>query len=244
MPSDMVIIKASVLLFINIFLGIKLSRLYATSMRHNPRRIASPGGTASRQAPRSREAVVGSRTDVSFIETINNDSRQGSLLRETNSVSRRRDSESLVLTSARVVAQSGDGSCLFHSIAYGLGEGSGISLREEVSSFLSKNGDLLISDAPISDWIMWDTGLSVASYADSIARGAWGGGIEIACLSAMKRVNVHVYEKLSRGRYKRISCFNTLRARKNVHILYSGGLHYDALIPMTESTTRPRRSSR
>jgi len=56
----------------------------------------------------------------------------------------------------------------------------------------------------------------------------WGGGIEMAAFSQMKRVNVHVFEKCSGG-YKRISAFNVHGASKEIRVLYRGGVHYDAL---------------
>ena len=63
------------------------------------------------------------------------------------------------IKNARVVRQPGDGSCLFHSMSYGLRDGSvAASLREEICSFLLKNPNLDISDSPISDWVRWDSG--------------------------------------------------------------------------------------
>ena len=63
----------------------------------------------------------------------------------------------------------------------------------------------------------------------------WGGGIEMAACSHLKRVNVHVYERSTMGSYKRISCFDYERGgappRTTVHVLYCGGVHYDALVP-------------
>ena len=61
----------------------------------------------------------------------------------------------------------------------------------------------------------------------------WGGGIEMAAFSLMYKVNVHVYEKCCRDRgFKRISCFDFPGASRIVHILYSGRVHYDALVPI------------
>ena len=41
-----------------------------------------------------------------------------------------------------------------------------------------------------------------------MAVSGWGGGIEMAACSHLKRVNVHVYERSTYGTYKRISCFD------------------------------------
>lgn len=139
------------------------------------------------------------------------------------------------LKNARVVRQPGDGSCLFHSLSYGLGSGNARSVRREIASFIAKNPDLEIADSPMKDWIMWESGSSVSSYARRMSTGGWGGGIEMAAFSLLKGVNVHVYESrgFMRGGYRRISCFNAGSGRggKTVHVLYGGRVHYDALVP-------------
>jgi hypothetical protein len=78
------------------------------------------------------------------------------------------------LKNAKVVRQPGDGSCLFHSMAYGLREGSANSLRAEICQFIVSNPSMKISDTPISDWVRWDSGTSVGDYAKRMSRGAWG----------------------------------------------------------------------
>eukprot|EP00750_Incisomonas_marina_P025037 INCI5302.1.p1 GENE.INCI5302.1~~INCI5302.1.p1 ORF type:complete len:363 (+),score=34.76 INCI5302.1:226-1314(+) len=142
-----------------------------------------------------------------------------------------------VLKGARVVRQPGDGSCLFHSMAYGLRKAAGISasatqLRREIAEFLQRNAHMKIAESPLGDWVKWDTGQTVTAYARRMMGGNyWGGGIEIACCVRMKKVNIHVYEVSRRNRsvFKRISCFNCPNATQTAHILYTGGIHYDAL---------------
>ena len=63
--------------------------------------------------------------------------------------------------------------------------------------------------------------------------GVWGGGIEMAAVSHLKRVNVFVYQSCGSG-YKRISCFDAPSSggggkSRPVRVLYGGGVHYDAL---------------
>ena len=137
--------------------------------------------------------------------------------------------------SARVVRQPGDGSCLFHSMCYGLKDGSNASgLRREVAKFIENNPSLTISDSPLKDWVQWDSGTSVGAYARRMSTGGvWGGGIEMAAVSHMRRVNVFVYQAAGGG-YKRISSFESPSAGggakpKTVRVLYGGGVHYDAL---------------
>jgi hypothetical protein len=137
------------------------------------------------------------------------------------------------LQNARVIRQPGDGSCLFHSLSYGLGGGyTANRLRSEICAFIQANPQCLISETPLKDWVKWDSGgSSVSDYCRKMSRGSWGGGIEMACLSQMKQVNVHVYER-SGGGYKRISAFDCASHPENkpiVRVLYCGGVHYDAI---------------
>ena len=160
-----------------------------------------------------------------------------------------------------------DGSCLFHSLCYGLGLSSAPSLRKEIANFIAKNPDLEIAGDPLKDWIAWDGGGTVSSYTRKMANphGPWGGGIEMAACSRcvpmlpgclpvrrgqvaesllfshgsslqlcgrLHRCNVHVYEKQRlRSGFKWISCFDNRGATKTVHVLYCGGVHYNALSP-------------
>ena len=140
-----------------------------------------------------------------------------------------------VLRSARVVPQPGDGSCLFHSMSYGLKDGSSAStLRKEICDFIRANPSTPICETPLSDWVKWDSGTSCADYARKMSRGCWGGGIEMACVSRLKGCNVHVYERDGRtGGFKRISAFDhpsNPQTRKIIRVLYRGGVHYDALV--------------
>jgi hypothetical protein len=127
----------------------------------------------------------------------------------------------------------GDGSCLFHSMSYGLQDGSSASsLRSSICEFIRKNPSLKISDTPLSDWVKWDSRSSVGEYASRMSRGAWGGGIEMASLSVMKKVNVHVYEKTAGG-FKRISAFDysdNPQSRPIIRVLYCGGVHYGNIL--------------
>jgi len=143
-----------------------------------------------------------------------------------------------VLRSARVIRQPGDGSCLFHSLIYGLQSGglpsgSAQSLRREIAHFLLQNPSAQIAGDTIEEWVRWDSNASVNDYARRMSVGGWGGGIEMACCSLLKNVNVHVYENAGRGsEFKRISCFDAPNAAKTIHVLYQGGVHYDALQPL------------
>jgi hypothetical protein len=61
-----------------------------------------------------------------------------------------------------------------------------------------------------------------------MSTSAWGGGIEMATVSKMKGVNVHVYES-SRDGFRRISAFDhedRPETKPIIRVLYGGGVHY------------------
>ena len=61
-----------------------------------------------------------------------------------------------MITRANVIRQPGDGSCLFHSMSYGLGgDANATKLRAEICAFISANPDFKICETPLSDWIKW-----------------------------------------------------------------------------------------
>lgn len=134
-----------------------------------------------------------------------------------------------IVRHARVVSQPGDGSCLFHSLSYGLSDRStASSLRRDICRYVESNPDISIADTTLKDWIRYDSGGTVQSYAQRMAGSVWGGGIEMAALTQMKGVNVHVYEKCEDG-YMRISSFDHPKAQKTISVLYQGRMHYDAI---------------
>ena len=115
-------------------------------------------------------------------------------------------------------------------MAYGI-NGRGSSLRRELTRYMSRNPDLRISGSPLRDWIKWAGHGSVREYVKRMNRSSsWGGGIEMAVFSVLKKRNVHVYERSRRGQFKRISRFNREENQgRTIHVLYSGRAHFDAL---------------
>jgi len=142
-----------------------------------------------------------------------------------------------VLRHGRCVPQPGDGSCLFHSLCFGLNGGKqgtlcARDLRWELANFIETNPGVEIAGDTIEEWVRWDADTSVTTYARRMAVGGWGGGIEMAACSLLKKVNVHVYERRWFGGFRRISCFDCPEVtERSIHVLYQGGMHYDALVP-------------
>lgn len=134
-----------------------------------------------------------------------------------------------------IIAQPGDGSCLFHSLACGLDDGAtASSLRQDISAYIAKNPEMVIADTTLKDWVKFDSGqqMKVSQYAAKIAGTTWGGGIEIEAFVRLRLVSVHVYETCPGG-FKRIACFDAPPSCKNpllISVLYQGREHYDALL--------------
>lgn len=143
---------------------------------------------------------------------------------------------SLPRGSASVVRMPGDGACLFHSIAYGLGHlgfnEDGYSCRRCVADFIHSNPDFEITGTPLRSWVDWDSRCNVNSYAQRLSGGGlWGGAIEMAASTQIYGVDVAVYEQDYLGGFRRISDFITeKKPRGAILILYSGRSHYDALL--------------
>ena len=135
-------------------------------------------------------------------------------------------------SSVRYVRQQGDGSCLFHALAYGLHTNAD-RLRWMIAFFIGENPDYVLNGSPLSDWIKWDTDKSVKQYAKDMAwRGVWGGGIELAVCSHMVNQNINVYERACKsiGGYRLISAFRISGKTETLSICYAGRAHYDALV--------------
>ena len=153
------------------------------------------------------------------------------------------DGGNAYLRRGEVIRQPGDGSCLFHSLAYGLGrDGDGRQLRCELMDWLSQNPDASIANNTVGDWVKLDSDCSVEDYTARM-RGAdrWGGGIELAAFARRFDVDVHVYERDPGGRrdlpYKRVARFEPGDGARSprgrpapVNVFYRNGDHYDALV--------------
>jgi len=136
-----------------------------------------------------------------------------------------------ILRNAKVVSQPGDGSCLFHSLSFGLRSTNAAKLRAEIADYILANPEMKVADNPIKDWVLWDSGMDTASYARSMRSGSrWGGAVELAICAKVRSVRVDVYER-GKGGFIRISSFegDGGPGSGTVNLLYGGRVHYDAL---------------
>eukprot|EP00931_Biecheleriopsis_adriatica_P018575 TRINITY_DN12975_c0_g1_i1.p1 TRINITY_DN12975_c0_g1~~TRINITY_DN12975_c0_g1_i1.p1 ORF type:complete len:530 (+),score=152.76 TRINITY_DN12975_c0_g1_i1:100-1689(+) len=135
--------------------------------------------------------------------------------------------EVVVLKTAKIIPQPGDGSCLFHSLSYGLKSTDASKLRAEIADHIAANPKAEVAGNPIKDWVLWDTGMDVSAYAKTMRTGSrWGGAVELAVCAKLKQVAIHIFEKGPKG-FKRISVFG--EGKQVVRLHYGGRVHYDAL---------------
>lgn len=131
-----------------------------------------------------------------------------------------------------VIRQPEDGSCLFHSIAHGLKDGtSGEELRKQVAEVIEDEPSLKIANTSVGEWVTMSTGKSHTSHARELYRGdIWGGALELAVAAKIRGVNIHVFEQ-SAGGFHCITAFNEPTARHTVNVVYRTEpcRHYDAL---------------
>lgn len=146
------------------------------------------------------------------------------------------------------IRQPGDGTCLYHSMAFGLRRARlaeegfvGPALRARIADHLEEHADDRVSGSAYRDYIWWDHGLTVEAYCHKMRKdGVWGGAIEIAACTQMYGVNVHIYvpeqddrahapNKQKVERFRRIAAFGEDQDKPTVTITYMLRCHYDAL---------------
>jgi hypothetical protein len=139
--------------------------------------------------------------------------------------------------------QPGDGSCLFHALAAGLGcaHGAGLSLRAEMADWIALNGDARVGPNLLRQWLQHSHGMSPAEYAENLRRpSTWGGGVEMACLAATAGVAVEVYERTAATEHTMIARFEPnagggalapAGSDGRLCVAFTGGNHYELLRP-------------
>lgn len=131
-----------------------------------------------------------------------------------------------------LVKQPEDGSCLFHSIAYGLDDGTHAeALRAQIVACIGEKPSLQIAKTSIEEWVRLAAGTTTHAYTQELShRNTWGGALEMAVAAQIKGVNINVYERCG-SRYRRISSFTNPAASRTVSVVYRTKpcRHYDAL---------------
>ena len=110
-------------------------------------------------------------------------------------------SSQCILRNATVRPQPGDGHCLFHALAAGMGgQLSGPALRMELAFWLRGHAMETVSDNTFQEWIDLDSQLSVEAYCSQMCeQHTWGGGIELTAFARYKQTHVHVFPSAERN---------------------------------------------
>jgi hypothetical protein len=144
----------------------------------------------------------------------------------------------------------GDGLCLFRSLRAYVTNLSASELRSYLMKFLVENPKLLIKGTPLWKWVLWDAldkdidfhmsdqptdveiNVLVQDYANRILGGLWGGAIEATLFGHVFKLNVHEYESMAAGGYRRMNMFNYSEPTTfTINVAYKGHNHYDRLYP-------------
>lgn len=132
-----------------------------------------------------------------------------------------------------LIRQPEDGSCLFHSIAYGLGDGAEAgALRAQIAECIGEKPTLQIAKTTIEEWVRLTAGTTTATYTQELSlQSTWGGALEMAVAAQIKGINIDVYERCHHDQFRRISSFATADTTRTVNVVYRTKpcRHYDAL---------------
>lgn len=132
-----------------------------------------------------------------------------------------------------LVSMPEDGSCLFHSIAFGLGDSTdGPTLRRQVAQVIENEPTLKIANTTVREWVRMAAGKDHSVHAKELYRGeCWGGAVELAVAAKIRQVNIHVYEAFSDG-FRCITAFDVPGAVRSISVVYHTEpcRHYDALV--------------
>lgn len=113
---------------------------------------------------------------------------------------------------ARATDVPGDGTCMFHAIAFPL-KVDGHHLRKLVSAYIESNPDSNMHGETLRNWILWDQGTTPDVYVSKLRQGQWGGSLETTLLASMLKVPIFVYQP------KGIMCTRVAESRPDPSIL-------------------------
>lgn len=140
----------------------------------------------------------------------------------------------------KIVRARPDGSCFFHSVGF-LTDMKASDLRMIVSKLILKHKHSNFNDLTLSNWILYETGLTAEQYSHQILFHKWGGALEMKLLSDFFNRSIVVYSRSgsrsgSRGsQADRILVVHPSEreecpSKGPILLLYSGNSHYDAIL--------------
>ena len=130
-----------------------------------------------------------------------------------------------------------DGNCLFHALVQAGGRRTSVmkagALRSRIAAYIKEHAHTSMAGSSIAEWVRRDSQCDVEQYAASMARGAWGGGLEIAVFAHIEQALARVFTTTEEeGKAELIAVFGELEVperRKDVSLLYVGGSHYNVV---------------
>ena len=138
-----------------------------------------------------------------------------------------------------VVKMPGDGSCLFHALAYMRDGVTNVArariMRRSIVNAMLANPSIVIGGSSIAEWVQRDSGQDITRYASTMAGNAWGGGLEVAVFGVVMHTGVSVYTPSgATGRARRVAVFGNGVGHggggcRDLALLYVGGAHYDVV---------------
>jgi OTU-like cysteine protease len=141
---------------------------------------------------------------------------------------------------ARVIQTKRDGSCMFQCLGYWLNRDH-LQVRKKIHSFLSKS-NLTIHGMSISDWVLFETDLTLDAYLKKLKEpNTWGGELELYAASEIFESDIFVWEKEpNNDLYKLKYEFSNKKSstKDSCHLLYVDGNHYDILTLTKEAANK------
>jgi hypothetical protein len=112
------------------------------------------------------------------------------------------------LSRAFVTDVPGDGTCLFHAIAFPFQNPllSGENLRDIVANIIERHPHALLHGVSIETWIQWESHCTAILYAKKLRKGMWGGALEMTILASLLNVDIFVYVLDSESRTTKPIC--------------------------------------
>ena len=130
----------------------------------------------------------------------------------------------------RISKSPPDGSCFFHSVGLQTGL-SAQYLRHGCAELIDQQKNSDFNGLTLSQWIKYETGLSVEDYSRRIRHSAWGGALEAHLLSQWLKRPIGIYKMDRQKQAILITDFKpAATAAKPIFLLYNGHSHYDALV--------------
>ena len=103
------------------------------------------------------------------------------------------------------------------------------------------NPQMELAGSSIEEWVRRDASMDVHEYANRMALGAWGGGLELAVCAAVLGMAVRVFSPVAgsvKVRLVAVFGMEDPMGERTVAVLYVGGAHFDAVTVANDSASQ------